>query len=973
MKLSILMLASLFLNYSVPALAGTDYEGGFREFFITPNEYHFGSDHTAQIKREILEAGVGSITLHLRLAVKDSTSHAVYHPPYKTKAVYLDTIISRVLQADGKVVFKPGLYANPEMGSPSAITLMQSDNPQALFTSYGQTLQLYQAIAIQREISTFVVGMGMGQTFTAEFAPRWKALTLNLRSVLRPNTSLALELSHSSDLDRLEKWAQENPISFYDSLGSIAQVRFTLPLNEYVDPSTLVLNPGSMKKLLQNRYSRLLKLFPMQSIVLSNVMLPGCFGFQSDESEVECPTQKPLDPGPGYAGQTKLIHEFIENFKTFNQEMNNIISGLEIIVSNTDYEPAYGKSDARFPYFNKDAFNAIKTELLPEKPKDVSLPFKSLKSAYLPRAPGDAIDQKTACIYFDEADENDNVGAIHARLLENVIGAFKDWRRERRSIILYESGDLKSCHAVFYLASNFTLKAPAAFYPELATFVKTNILVWFNYKIDQFHQFYTDNKIPNPIAFDTPQVFQPTSLPSKLVPDPGFYRYFDYKGETFFKQAKFDQMTGRFMSSPELNQIRILKPEAVEVKATARHSKDNSVVPYVIKQKIEKGALWYFADLPFSFIHYEDRYLIFCDQLWDILEETAPTTQPMALVRIEDVNASDMPGDLNWVVDYLNSENVPFSLAVIPFYSNLFRDPFNDDQDNAASWQPAYQNKKFSGFLNYAKALKANFVMHGVAHQSGDLISGYHGISGADYEFWLYPDNVPMPKDSSDWFTHKIQTGEDVLTTLGIRPTAWETPHYASSVLDSYILSKTFAWNYQRNIYFKSELIQDVTLDTSEQFFNCTSIECRNGRTQKLEGLKVIADYRTSGAQFLPFITYKDSYGQSLIPETLGMIDFAMYPPDTWRPMGYPEDVIRRAKKLRVIRGAVASFFWHPSLIEPDHIYYKIVPGSFDAIGGKQTLTKIITALKEMGYQFVSTSDCNIFPQQSCKKQKESL
>jgi hypothetical protein len=95
------------------------------------------------------------------------------------------------------------------------------------------------------------------------------------------------------------------------------------------------------------------------------------------------------------------------------------------------------------------------------------------------------------------------------------------------------------------------------------------------------------------------------------------------------------------------------------------------------------------------------------------------------------------------------------------------------------------------------------------------------------------------------------------------------------------------------------------------------------------------------------------------------MVDFAFYPTNTWRPISSPTDILRRAKKLKVIRGAVASFFWHPQLLNPNSRYYIENPGSYEAIGGKKTLTALIDGIQALGYEFVSIGDNSLFPREA--------
>ena len=93
----IVIIFSLLLCQSATAIAETEYEGGLREYFLTANEYNFSSDHVAQIKREIVEAGFQSVTLHLRMAVKSKHDSIVYHPSFKTSRVNLEIMIESCL------------------------------------------------------------------------------------------------------------------------------------------------------------------------------------------------------------------------------------------------------------------------------------------------------------------------------------------------------------------------------------------------------------------------------------------------------------------------------------------------------------------------------------------------------------------------------------------------------------------------------------------------------------------------------------------------------------------------------------------------------------------------------------------------------------------------------------------------------------------------------------------------------------
>ena len=84
---------------------------------------------------------------------------------------------------------------------------------------------------------------------------------------------------------------------------------------------------------------------------------------------------------------------------------------------------------------------------------------------------------------------------------------------------------------------------------------------------------------------------------------------------------------------------------------------------------VRVGGLTYVAEVPFTYVSFDDRYLVIADLLFDLL---APKTTPRhrALVRIEDVGPHSDPAQLRQIADYLHSRNVPFAVAVFPVYDD---------------------------------------------------------------------------------------------------------------------------------------------------------------------------------------------------------------------------------------------------------------------------------------------------------------
>jgi uncharacterized protein YdaL len=172
-------------------------------------------------------------------------------------------------------------------------------------------------------------------------------------------------------------------------------------------------------------------------------------------------------------------------------------------------------------------------------------------------------------------------------------------------------------------------------------------------------------------------------------------------------------------------------------------------------------------------------------------------------------------------------------------------------------------------------------VMHGVTHQ-------HRGVSADDYEFWDETANRPLAGDTRDGFLRKLHTGIQELFRNEIFPLAFETPHYAASETDYAAMRQVFSMFYER------------TMTTPD----------------------------IGSIQFFPYPTI-DRYGRQVVPENLGYVTAEN--PD-------PDALIWRARNLRVVRDATASFYFHPFL-DP------------------ALLDRVVRALKQQGYEFKSLRD----------------
>lgn len=923
-------------------LHAIEVSGGLRETFIAKDFFSYGGDSTFRIRRNLQDRKFDGIVLNTKLVSSAKNPSYLYRPKLSSKLEYLEAMVHQSRQGNQKVILKPQLV---KPGSYEHISLVELDadpvNIDLLLHTYQKELAIYTNLSRKVGLDELVIGGGVNLIYSdIRFAKKVENFHRYIQNLLGDDSVLALNITSPKLLSYLAKHPDHAKL-ISKGMKKIYYNIHSLDMNSLMENE----NATSLKVQIEHLYRKHLEIFPELEFAISDVQLPLCLNGMYDHLNYICPK--------GLKGEEKLA--IIERFAKLVVELGTSgikISDIEILVGETDFEPA--KPLAELFIYDRE-FKKLDIEKL-FAPLAEPLPLVA-------PIPVERNFMHKACIYYDVGDtteRKDLLGRVHSETLVSLLGAFPTYGAFKKNISNYQPGELFECEKAFYLASNFLTDIPEAFLQDVTSFVQEKDLFWFNYKFNEFTE-----KIKDQMAFHVPFIIQPDTPPTAENTDIGFYQFFDYKGEVFFKDNQWNPTANNFTSSPEINFVEVKEVEKVQVLAWARHNKTEKRIPYAITQRIGNGSIWYIADSPFSFIHYEDRYLIFTDLLWDFLEVTPPTGKPKAMVRIEDVNPSLTVADLNWVMTYLASNDVPFSLALIPYFSDLTGATSLNNHNPI--YQPITKFKDFLGSILYAKSLGADMVYHGVAHTVDDFISGYDGVSGDDYEFWLYPENVPIPYDSVDWVMDRLEMGEKVLDEIGIVPDAWEIPHYAASVLDYYMFGKLFEWTYHRSVLFHHDLIQDTALPAEYRMFVCKDQACRDERRAILRNIKVDAEYATFGASLYPYPIHHDNYGQKVIPETLGMVDYAYYAKDTWRPVSTPEDILRRAKKLKVIRGAIASFFWHTHLLNPKLRYYFEVPGSYEKMGGKRSMQMIVEGLKELGYEFISIKDCKVFPRQGCE------
>ncbi len=180
--------------------------------------------------------------------------------------------------------------------------------------------------------------------------------------------------------------------------------------------------------------------------------------------------------------------------------------------------------------------------------------------------------------------------------------------------------------------------------------------------------------------------------------------------------------------------------------------------------------------------------------------------------------------------------------------------------------------------LQYMVASGGTPVLHGATHQ-------YRGTSADDYEFWDPMNSRPVPGDSREAVLRRLDLGLREAFAGGIFPVAFETPHYAASEPAYRAMQEVFT------------LFNERVMTTPD----------------------------ISSIQFYPYPT-RDRFGRYVVPENLGYIE---------ADNADPRVLVQRARNLRVVRDAVASFYFHPFL-------------------DRALLTEVVRGVSNLGYHFVS-------------------
>lgn len=544
-------------------------------------------------------------------------------------------------------------------------------------------------------------------------------------------------------------------------------------------------------------------------------------------------------------------------------------------------------------------------------------------------------------VYYDAGPETYNLGELYSVFLRNLLGHFPNLQQIVAPIESYKGGDIERCRSTIYIGSYFENRIPTDFLHDFSV-TKRNV-AWLGYSVWKLGR----EGLAQTFGVEYLRLTTLDLEHRDAKGRPTFFSTIRYKGEQFRKYGEFKRDDPKTFLAPfEMTALDVIDPETT-VLAEAIHDgsgsgSDRGVgerLPYALR----RANHFYVADVPFSFMHESDRYLVFADLLFDILKEKPRHTGPRpAVFRLEDIHARVPQYQIYDIARTVAANRVPLHIAMIP----IFFDPLQR-ADRGANDELVFmhQDPLFLNLLDELKKQNARFIWHGVTHQYKRIPNPHNAVSGDDFEFWDANNNRPVEDDSLDFVLKRLNDGWYSLDRAAVHPRIWEVPHYQASVLDYLFFARLFSWNIGRviySLYSAKGLPESVSPDL---WFQNGGIAADQKRRAALGNVSVNVRSSPSG-QFFPYEIYGDVYGQRVLPENLGNIqpmvnDHVVTP----RSVDKILEAARRNLKLRDVWG---SLFFHPQLVDPTSR-----DGIGDFPGDTKELNRLLREMKDMGYEFI--------------------
>jgi uncharacterized protein YdaL len=485
-------------------------------------------------------------------------------------------------------------------------------------------------------------------------------------------------------------------------------------------------------------------------------------------------------------------------------------------------------------------------------------------------------------VLYDTTGQWGWLGELYAIMSANLASHFGSWTA--MPVASYKTGQLKQYTAAIYIGSTYDEPLPTAFLDDV--YGTTTPVIW---------------------AYDN--IWQLTAR----YPNFSSVYGWNWSGFDFSSVAEVD-----YPLPPSTRATQKLKRYAanaagimnywslssnVTVLANCVRS-DGTTFPWAVRSTGPNGgSLTYIGENPLVYLSEGDRYLAYCDLLFDALAPST-TTQHRAFLRLEDIDPTYATNTLKTVADWLYAQNVPFGFQVIPYYL----DPLN--ANNNGTNITLKSKSAMVSMIKYMQTKGGVMMCHGYTHQYSNVPNPYSAASGDDCEFYRITTNSdntlnfqgPVAEDSLAWAQGRFTAAQQQYTAAGFTmPQIVTFPSYAASAADYAAANGFFTTASERRLYF----------------------------TGLLSGQPV--NYTQLAGQYMPY-TVRDVYNMKVLADTLGGIEPLPY---FSYPARLPADIIADAQRNLAVRDGWASFFYHTY----DNISY---------------LQQTVTGLKNLGYTFVS-------------------
>jgi len=530
-------------------------------------------------------------------------------------------------------------------------------------------------------------------------------------------------------------------------------------------------------------------------------------------------------------------------------------------------------------------------------------------------------------IIHDDDGPFSELGSIYAMMLTNLLGHFEEVSTSVIATSDYAAGDLMAAEVTFYLGATYDQPLPDAFLADF--WITDKPLIWMGYNLWQVSW-----KDWNDFWFEFG--FQHLEIAGNTGEgvDTGFYRYVQYNGTELTKFASYDDTTGVYLNDPFVNILGLNEADPPNILSTIVHSTTGVEEPYIV----QKGNLTAIGDMPFTYVHEQDRYLAFADVLHDLIGiDHAPDKN--ALFRLEDTHPAVAYTDIRLVTNELKRGGQrPWSIAIVPayrdplgYYNGGIPESFDLNDRPARRWRSQMRRAQRNG---------AELILHGYTHQYGEVPNPYNGVTADDFEFWWVPGDEPVAEDSYDWYAGRIAAAEALLATQNWDVFGWEIPHYRASVLDYVITPDFYDTTWHRVVYYP------YSAESTGGSHDWIDVATDPGTITDYSSVSVTVPGDRWGGQFFPYVIHRDAYGNKVLPETMGNLEpaeFALGP----QYVRLVDDLLANAEANLAVRDGTAGFFYHPYLMQfPD----------MDGAGGPLALRELIEGVEALGYTFVAPS-----------------